>query len=50
MFFKTINLFLISIFIFSCSLGVNNNLKQDYFLQIETPKNKYNTLNFELQK
>ena len=51
MFFKTINLFLISIFIFSCSLGVNNNLNQDYFLQIETPKNKYNTLlNFELQK
>ncbi len=51
MFFKTINLFLISIFIFSCSLGVNNNLNQDYFLKIETPKNKYNTLlNFELQK
>ena len=51
MFIKTINLFLISVFIFSCSLGVNNNLNQDYFLQIETPKNKYNTLlNFELQK
>ena len=51
MFIKTINLFLISVFIFSCSLGVNNNLNQNYFLQIETPKNKYNTLlNFELQK
>ncbi len=51
MFIKTINLFLISVFIFSCSLGVNNNLNQNYFLQIETPKNKYDTLlNFELQK
>ena len=51
MFIKTVNLFLISVFIFSCSLGINNNLNQNYFLQIETPKNKYNTLlNFELQK
>ena len=51
MFIKTVNLFLISVFIFSCSLGINNNLSQNYFLQIETPKNKYNTLlNFELQK
>ena len=51
MFIKTINLFLISVFIFSCSLGVNNNLNPNYFLQIETPKNKYDTLlNFELQK
>ena len=51
MFIKTVNLFLISVFIFSCSLGINNNLNQNYFLQIETPKNKYDTLlNFELQK
>ena len=51
MFIKTVNLFLISVFIFSCSSGINNNLNQNYFLQIETPKNKYNTLlNFELQK
>ena len=51
MFIKTINLFLISVFIFSCSLGIKNNLNQNYFLQIDTPKNKYDTLlNFELQK
>ena len=51
MFIKTVNLFLISVFIFSCSLGINNNLNQSYFLLIETPKNKYDTLlNFELQK